>query len=351
MEEGGRDPHASRQPGDRQGQVQVPRGGGHHHQHRAALARRGRRDVQPGARRVSRPPEAVRAHRQDHDGQEGLDQPAAQLPQDDQAAGPGGRLGEEGHAARALARAGRDLPLAPQDVPRGGRGLRGVCAPRARQPGPAPDPGRAVPGPGTRVLRQGHPRVPPAHRAREGSERHGPGAQDPAAPLRRAGQVRPGVVCGLHAVLLEAGRRRGAALLRAVPQQGLGAREVAPDRGELAEAPLPPARGPLHLAGAGQHQPDRHRDSRARAPGIRHQAQGSPRPGHRPADAEPGVRVRRPSARREHAGAVPAAGLGRRHGLRQRSREAAALSRAHRRQRTLCRAGRRRSWPMRSASD
>ena len=150
---------------------------------------------------------------------------------------------------------------------------------------------------------------------------------------------------------LEAGRRRGAALLRAVPQQGPGAREVAPDRGELAEAPLPPARGPLHLAGAGQHQPDRHRDSRARAPRIRHQAQGSSRPGHRPADAEPGVRVRRPSARREHAGAVPAPGLGRRHGASSALARSSSFVPRSSSAADSCRAGRRRSWPMRSASD
>ena len=59
---------------------------------------------------------------------------------------------QEADAARALARLGRDLPLAAQDVSRGGGSVRSVRATRARQLEPSPDPCRAVSGARARVI-------------------------------------------------------------------------------------------------------------------------------------------------------------------------------------------------------
>ena len=71
-------------------------------------------------------PEGLRADRQDHDREEGLEEPGAQLPQDDQAARHGAGAREEADGRRAVARAGRDLPVAPQGLQVGDRGLRGL---------------------------------------------------------------------------------------------------------------------------------------------------------------------------------------------------------------------------------
>ena len=75
----------------------LPGRGRQHRQLRAALHRRGHRALQPGARRRSRRPEGLRADRQDPDREEGLEEPGARLPQDDQAH-------RAGSAARARSR-------------------------------------------------------------------------------------------------------------------------------------------------------------------------------------------------------------------------------------------------------
>ena len=102
VEEGGRDPAAS-SPSSRAARCKArflsrpatsPL--------RAALHRRGGRLLQPGARRGPRRSEGLRADRQDHDHEEGLEEPGAQLPQDDQAAR---------HGAGARARSRRSVAL------------------------------------------------------------------------------------------------------------------------------------------------------------------------------------------------------------------------------------------------
>ena len=70
------------------GQGALPDRGRQHRQLRAALHGRSGGAVQPGPRRGPRGPEGLRADRQDHDREEGLEEPGAQLPQDDQAARP-----------------------------------------------------------------------------------------------------------------------------------------------------------------------------------------------------------------------------------------------------------------------
>ena len=85
VEEGDGDPGQAGGARERQGQGALPGRGRQHRQLRAALHRRGGRALQPGARRGSGRSEGVRAHRQDHDRQEGLEEPGAELPADDQA--------------------------------------------------------------------------------------------------------------------------------------------------------------------------------------------------------------------------------------------------------------------------
>ena len=195
-------------------------------------------------------PQDLRAHRQDPDRQEGLEEPGARLPRDDQAPGAGvpaekrqtqvalwhalgeiyrSRLKDFRAAAQAFEVA---VELEPDSLPR-----RQILA-------------ELYQAAGARGLRAGHRRVPGHHQAHRRLRRHGGVPQDAAQAVHGAGPVRPGLVRGLGAGVPAQGRPRGAAVLRAVQAQGLRPGQGAPDRGAVAAEHLPPRRGPLHLARA-----------------------------------------------------------------------------------------------------
>ena len=162
MEEGDGDPDEAGRAGQRRRQGALPDRGRQHRQLRAALHRRSGGPVQPGPRRGPGGSEGLRADRQDHDREEGLEEPGAQLPQDDQAARRGAGARQEADGRRAVARAGRDLPVAPQGLQVRDRRLRGVRADGSRRDGAPPDPRRAVSAVGPGDLRAGDQGVPPA---------------------------------------------------------------------------------------------------------------------------------------------------------------------------------------------
>ena len=117
--------------------------------------------------------------------------------------------------------AGRDLPLAPQGLQVGDGRLRGLRAARSRRDAAPPDPRRALSALGARVLRQGGQRVPPPHQGDAGLRPDGGLHEDAARPLHGDAAVRPRLVRRRGDGLPAQGRRRGAAVLRAVQAQGL----------------------------------------------------------------------------------------------------------------------------------
>jgi tetratricopeptide (TPR) repeat protein len=296
VEEGGGDPHAAR--GQREGEAarQVPRGGRQHHQLRAARRRRSRGALQPGPRRGPGQPQDLRADRQDHDREEGLEEPGAGLPPHDQAPRQRGAAGEAADAGGALARPRRDLSLAPEGPAGRDPGLRGVRLARAGRAAAPPDPGRAVPDAGAGGLREGPAGVPLHHQEGARSLAGGRAVQDAAAPLHGPQPVRSRLVRDGRARLPAHGGSRGAALLRAVPAQGPGAGQGAAQRGALAEEHLPPRRGPLHLQRPRGDEPVRRLGAGGRAQGGRAQAQGQARPHQRSAALLQGVQLRQPGA-------------------------------------------------------
>ncbi len=220
MEEGDGDPAQAGRAGQRRGQGALPDRGRQHRQLRAALHGRSGGPVQPGPRRGPRGSEGLRADRQDHDYEEGLEEPGAQLPQDDQAARHGAGARQEADGRRAVARAGRDLPVAPQGLQVRDRRLRGLPADGSRRDGASPDPRRAVPAVGPGDLRAGDQVVPPADQGDDRLRSDGRLPQDAAQAADGAAPVRQGLVRGGRGVVPAQGRRRGDAVLRAVQAQG-----------------------------------------------------------------------------------------------------------------------------------
>ena len=274
VEEGDGDPDQAGRAGERQGQGPLPGGRRQHRQLRAAQHRRGGGALQPGPRRGPGRPQGLRADRQDHDREEGLEEPGAELPAHDQAHRSGAAGRTQADADRAVARPGRDLPVASQGLQGGDGGLRGLRAAGSGRDAAPPDPGGAVPAVGARVLRQGGERVPPPDSFESGPGADGHLHEDAARPLHGDAAVRPRLVRGGGDGVPAQGGSRGAAVLRAVPAEGFRPREGAPHRGAVEEH-LPPRRGPLHLAHLRDRQPGGGERARERAQGLGPQAQGS----------------------------------------------------------------------------
>ena len=192
-------------------------------------------------------------------------------------------------------------------------------------------------------------RVPPPHQGDAGLRPDGRLHEDAARPLHGDAAVRSRLVRRRGDGLPAQGRRRGAAVLRAVQAEGLRARQGASHRGAVEEH-LSRRRGSRRLAHLRHRQPGGRRRARQGAQGLGPQAQGPARRGDRPAALQQGLQLRQPGAGRAAAGALPAARVAGRAGSGQRAREGAPHPVVRGRGRASCRGGRRRTWPTSSAS-
>ena len=239
VEEGDGDPDEAGRAGQRRGQGALPDRGGQHRELRAALHRRSGGPVQPGPRRGPRRPEGLRADRQDHDREEGLEEPGAQLPQDDQAARDQDPTPDKKQTVVALWHALGEIYRSRLKDYKSAIAAFEVCLqmdPDATARHQILAELYQLSGPETyeQAIKAYRQLIKTTHRLRP----DGGAPQDAAPAADGAAPVRQGVVRGGRGVVPAQGRRRGAAVLRAVQAQGVHARPRAADRGPV-EARLP----------------------------------------------------------------------------------------------------------------